>query len=117
MNFETYVAAVKAGKSIDLYGALAAFALQYEGTVEDGENRGRLIEAFQRRVKLEPGSAYCLAFCFFAIDGVGPLMAKVTRLHRTGLVWDVWHRSPPGCRKTSPRVGYVSCWNIPHSTR
>lgn len=50
-------------------GELAVgIAAGYVGTVEEGVNRGPVVERFQRAVGIPPGSAWCAAFVGFVLD-------------------------------------------------
>lgn len=47
---------------------VAADALANVGVTEEGENRGRFVETYQRAVGLPPGSPWCAAFVRFRFE-------------------------------------------------
>lgn len=76
-----------------------------------GNNRGPLVEAWQRRVGLAPGKAYCMAFQWCVLDDACRNLGLVNILRpRTGVV-RTWGQLPPSCYLKDPIPG---CWGFHH---
>lgn len=80
-------------------------ALRWVGVQEEnGNNKGQLVEIFQRSVSLEPGQAWCAAFVIYCLDRVKAQAmcldqyAPVSKVHRTGHVVTMWENTPLGNR-------------------
>ena len=52
----------------------AADALANVGVTEEGENRGKFVEAYQRAVGIPPGSPWCAAFVRFRFEAAAKAM-------------------------------------------
>jgi len=95
---------------------LVEFAREMVGITEQGgENRGQMVERFQKEQDGKAsGEPWCAAFVFYCINVVDR-MADVppfgkTRLHKSELVTAVWGRSPEDLRGTVPEPGSLVVW-------
>lgn len=59
---------------------LVEYAIQYAGTIEEGNNRGQLADSVNEYVGNPIGSPYCMAFVFYCIDHIKPNTYKKTGL-------------------------------------
>lgn len=86
-------------------------------TEQGGDNKGQMVEAFQRAVDNRAvGEAWCLAFVWFCIIKAEKLAAAIqhpatSHLHRTEHCMTMWRNSPPGLRVKEPQPGDLVIWN------
>lgn len=79
-------------------GAVDA-AYRYVGTREvGGQNRGPVVEMFQRRLGLPVGSSWCMAFVFTCFDDSAATLDMPNMLVRTGGCVDHWNHANPETR-------------------
>jgi hypothetical protein len=76
-------------------------ALRWVGTQEaGGDNKGQIIELFQRSVSLTPGLPWCAAFVHYCLDRVKAqalaldMNAPVSKIHRSGHCLTIWNKTP-----------------------
>lgn len=100
--------------------ALAWFTKLWVGFHEEGgQNRGQVIELFQKAVdgkaQGEPWCASFLQFCVMRVDDLFDEISQVSlyrnKLHRTELCSDLYRYTPEECRLTDPIPGCVVVWS------
>jgi hypothetical protein len=96
-------------------------ALRWVGVQEEnGDNKGQLVEIFQRAVTLEPGMPWCAAFVIYCLDRVKAqascldMYAPASKIYRTGHVLTMWNNSPIGNRVSGANVmpGDLMLWQL-----
>lgn len=81
-----------------------------------GDNRGQMVEMFQRAVDGKAsGEPWCAAFAFFCIEMAESTAAALgmtarSPLHRSEWVQAVWEKSPERMRLESPEPGCLIVW-------
>lgn len=81
-----------------------------------GNNRGQLVEIFQRHAGIAPGDPWCMAFvqyCLAQIDNLAALFNPATRSARIGNschCMTVWGSTDPDLRDMKPSVGSIAIW-------
>lgn len=93
-------------------------ASRWVGTLEQGQNKGQLVEMFQKAVDNKAvGEAWCLSFlayCIKAVDKACKTMAgdiaTDSQLAKTEHCMTLWNTSPVSHRSKVPKPGYLMIW-------
>jgi hypothetical protein len=100
---------------------LLAEAMRWVGVTEQGEdNKGQLVEMFQRSVNLAPEMPWCAAFVHFCIQAVEKqakaldMYSPSTRVERSGHVMTIWENTPLANRVSALDAlpGDLVLWNV-----
>jgi len=86
-------------------------AKRWLGTKEIGENSGPAVEEFQRAVDGKAvKESWCAAFVMFCINQVEQKLGIKSRVYKSELCTNVWAKSPPELRLTTPKPGCLVIW-------
>lgn len=89
---------------------LVAAALLMVGIKEVGDNKGPLIEAFQKVTAAPNGSPWCLSFIQALIAFTEKELGLKSPLPNIAGVFDLWNTAPRECRLALPEPGSIALW-------
>lgn len=90
---------------LDLNARMLDIARFHIGVLEDGTNRGRWIEEFQRAVNgRAEGEPWCMAFAWYCAKRVIDVHGGNPLLYPSESCLQVWERSPQGQRVPRARI-------------
>lgn len=90
---------------------LIELAKTFVGTKEEGLNKGKLIEAFQKAVDgYARGEPYCIGFIQYCAKLVDSEMGTVNQLFKTEHSISLWDKTPKALRLKKPEPGCVIVW-------
>lgn len=85
----------------------------FVGVREEGENRGPVVEQFQKAVDGKAsGEPWCMAFQMFLKKEVERVFKFQSPLFESESCMEVWTRSPDHCRLATPDIGTLMIWQV-----
>src|ERR1043166_4878598 len=96
---------------------LIAEAMRWVGVQEiGGNNRGQVVELFQKTCYIAPGDPWCMAFvqsCITRVDLAAYILnpsTRMTTMARGASCVQVWNRTGSSHQFSKPAPGYVVVW-------
>jgi hypothetical protein len=91
-------------------------ARSYVGVREQGTNRGREVEMFQRPIGGADGEPWCMSFAQFCIQKAGAETKVDPKVFRSEHCLTVWNKSPKSQQLSKPEPGSLVIWRHGNSS-
>jgi GH24 family phage-related lysozyme (muramidase) len=89
---------------------LLEVARSHVGVREQGRNRGREVEMFQRTIGGADGEAWCMSFAQYCIQQAGIATKVDPKVFQSEHCLTVWNKSPQSQRISRPEAGSLVIW-------
>jgi hypothetical protein len=99
-------------QSITPQQKLVEIARKYIGVKEEGgDNRGEMVETFQKTLGLKAGDPYCAAFVHFCLKAVDAEMGTKHGIYPSAQCTQMWAKTPKNLQvPPPPRPGFIIVW-------
>lgn len=91
-------------------------ARSYVGVREQGTNRGREVEMFQRAIGGADGEPWCMSFAQFCLQKAGAETKVDPKVFRSEHCLTVWNKSPKSQQLSKPEPGSLVIWRHGNSS-
>lgn len=96
---------------------LVEVARRFVGVKEKGDNRGELVELFQKAVDGKAqGESWCMCFVQYCILEVERTNAVKSKVFKSEHCLTVWNKSPKELRLKEPEAGCLIIWQFDNTS-